>query len=626
MAFSLSRVTRLRFLRTFILPLVFASAAFTYALGTSGPSPSTGQADAGSRGGAQLRSVGSPLRFTTPFLLAGTDTLFPTGGNTPSDPQGFDLGDALQNQPIRRVITAAGGAQPYSYTLGPNLDPPRLGTVVLPSITPIGVITGNVSVAAGTAANAFVRFNIVLTDFLATQRTGIFYLRMFNSPIQFRFAQDRLPLAQQGIHYYADLETVGGVPPITYRVVPGVSSNSTNPVLPAGAVLEDAGLSLSPDGIVYGRPIVNGTLNFSITATDATGATATSRAGTGGFQPFALTVETNAQARSELVTLACSIKGNQVTPGKDSFTYSGLLDTRAETPASLAGSPFVLRIGTTSVSGSFNAKGKVNTTLPGNLKLSASLNGSRLKIKLTNAALTSALRATGLSGKQTLNTLIGLELVSFRTSDFLKFASVAHAGKYSLRYGLGTVGVPMAGAFQVISVHGADGKSGNSINLDLSSARATTPKTPKTPKVPTGPKTPTPPPLPDADSWDVTFIAVPRIGIDGGSNGKAILTGASSATIRIGTTFSQQLTLTQKPVQLEFRATGKDPGVFRLDLNPKTFVHRLQTNFISEDDTGIPPAIVTKDLNVFPLGLDFSGYSGESAKTMAPNRTEWAQR
>src|SRR5579862_5302046 len=109
-----------------LLSLISAAAAFSFAIATTSPGDSAAAARA-----AQARAVGTPLRFTNPFLLAGTDPRFPAGGNTPNDPKGFDLGDALQGQNIRRVISAAGGYQPYNFVLAPNLDSPLVGTATL---------------------------------------------------------------------------------------------------------------------------------------------------------------------------------------------------------------------------------------------------------------------------------------------------------------------------------------------------------------------------------------------------------------------------------------------------------------------------------------------------------------
>ena len=232
-------------IRLFSLPLLFAAAAFSYALATS-PATSAISSDAESRAAVQSRSVGSPLQFTNPFLLAGTDPLFPAGGNTPVGPNGYDLGDALQGQNIRRVISAAGGFQPYTFTLSPNLDAPRFGTATLPMLSTLGLVSGPVM-----AASNFLRFDVTLSDVISTQRRGVFFLKLLNAPAVFRFAQDRLPAIRQGDNFYTSLETLGGIPPITYTIVGAVTSTSTAPILP-GTKIEDAGLELSPDGILFG--------------------------------------------------------------------------------------------------------------------------------------------------------------------------------------------------------------------------------------------------------------------------------------------------------------------------------------------------------------------------------------
>ena len=54
--------------RTLLLSLISAAAAFSFAIATTSPGDSAAAARA-----AQARAVGTPLRFTNPFLLAGTD-------------------------------------------------------------------------------------------------------------------------------------------------------------------------------------------------------------------------------------------------------------------------------------------------------------------------------------------------------------------------------------------------------------------------------------------------------------------------------------------------------------------------------------------------------------------------
>jgi hypothetical protein len=593
-----------RIKRTLLSALFLAAAGFSFAIAT--PAPQDSSSSDAAKYEAQARAVGAPLRFTNPFLLAGTDPRFPNGGDTKKDPKGFDLGDAEQGQNIRRVITAAGGYQPYNFVLAPNLDSPLVGTATLPTLTPIGLLSGPVM-----AAGSFIRFNVTLTDFIATERTGIFFLRMLNSPAAFRFAVNRLPTAQQGNHYYTTIDTVGGVAPVTYVIVAGsVNSPSTTPLLPAGARLEDAGLSLSPDGILTGRPLVAGTLNFAVQATDATGAVASPRSGSGsgGSQSFKLDIEANTKANSELTTLSCAIKGSQTANSKDTFTYSGLLDMRNETAASLAGSTLTVRIGQTAISGKFDARGRVSAALPPSGKFSATLRSGRLTLKLRGASLAAGLGVSGLAAKTNVNTVIGLELISFRTSDVLNIPTNFRGGNYAMQYRLGGAGLPMTGAFQITALRGADAKTGTPIHFSLPSSRAGQPA------------------LPDGDNWDLSFVAAPRMGIEGGKTPGEVIGANTSATVRIGLSFSQQVSLTKRPVLLEFKGTTQTPGIARFRINPKTFINRLQVNTIAQQETAIPPAITTKDLTVFPFGLDLTGFSGDTGRCIAPDRTRWTQR
>jgi hypothetical protein len=593
------------------LPFVFAAVSFAYALATS-----DGLGQAVARAGVQSRAVGTPLRFTTPFLLAGTDPAFPTGGNTTDDPQGFDLGDVCGTGPFTRIITATGGYQPYTFTtqalfdkfnLGNDVAPPTL----VPSISPIGKLSGALSVPFGSA----LRFNILLTDFIATQRIGIFRFNLINCPGTFKFAIDRLPLAQLGNHYYADLETNNGVAPITYRVLPGVNAAGK-----AFARLEDAGLTLSPDGILIGRPVVAGTLNFSVQATDATGAVALARAGSGSSQAFALTVEANTQANSELATVQLSVSGRTAGGSQDTLTFSGYLDTRGEKLATLAGTALTIRVGPAAFAGTFDARGKIATTLAGKGKLTVALqpNTGLLKIKISNVDLANPLGASAFKTKTNQTFIFGLELVSFRTSDVVAVTTTVSSGKYALRYGLGKRGLPVTGGFQILTVFGQDGHTGGRAPI-FSLETQPLAKQPKQPKTPA-------PKGPDGSAWKVLFVAIPRVVVDGGKSGGDVLVNGGNATIRIGQNFSQNVSLTKKSVKLEFKNDGKSPGIFRLRLNPKSFLCTLETNVLAESDTAIQPAINTKDLTVFPLGMDLTGYSGQTGRIIAPNTSFWRGR
>jgi hypothetical protein len=120
----------------------------------------------------------------------------------------------------------------------------------------------------------------------------------------------------------------------------------------------------------------------------------------------------------------------------------------------------------------------------------------------------------------------------------------------------------------------------------------------------------------------VRFIGVPRA-----IETRPDISGTSSATVRIGGTFEQTLKLSLKKVRQEFKATNKDPGVWQFLLDPKRYVHRLQTNILTTDsDTAIPIATGNSTPDLFSLGLDIQGLTGEAGRVIVPNRDRWAQR
>src|SRR5471030_187489 len=59
------------------------------------------------------RFVGSNLHFSNPFLAGSQTAQFPAGGNTATDPQGFDLCDVAMGSQVSRYISAVDGVIPY---------------------------------------------------------------------------------------------------------------------------------------------------------------------------------------------------------------------------------------------------------------------------------------------------------------------------------------------------------------------------------------------------------------------------------------------------------------------------------------------------------------------------------
>ncbi|MGD0092246.1 MAG: hypothetical protein ABSE73_20210, partial [Planctomycetota bacterium] len=346
------------------LPVVVAAFCFSYALATSvaprGLAPRAPQT-------AQPRYLGSTLHFTNPFLQAGSDFGFAGGGGVGNDPQGFDLGDALGDPSagsITRYISAAGGFLPYSFTLVPLLGAAGNGGTAaapdLPSLSAVGILSG--TLPAGVAG--YLRFNVSVVDFAGTQRLGTFRLGIAPAgQTSFRFAHDQLPVADLNSTYFTKIETLGQRGAPVFSVVPDSVWLGTGKAQTRFNRLEEVGLSLAPDGVLLGRPSKKTDIIFTAQALDpATNLYAASRAGMGQSQMFVIKVQGKDTVTSELLAAACSVRGNRVLAGSDSFVYSGFLDTRGYTAPALAGSPLELRIGGAVFRGTFDDKGRVNAT------------------------------------------------------------------------------------------------------------------------------------------------------------------------------------------------------------------------------------------------------------------------
>ena len=637
----------------YLLPfaIVLAVCGFSYSLATTNPPGSASQASPRS---VKNREVGEGLRFTNPFLLVGSTTpgssdpvFFPQGGETASDPQGFDLGDAALGTPIVRYINGAGGFLPYEFNARPVVAPAPIGSGVVDGATGIYIPPqrlpfGKLSTFLPTGLGNVVRFDVTLSDLISEPRIGRFKLNIVNlATTPFKFAQDRLPNAQKGQSYFTNIQTVAAPGNVRFEAVENsiVVNNVTY------RRLEDAGLTLAPDGTLFGRPAKPFDIQFRATAIatndiryPAIGPIAASRDGTDpGGQTFILKVETPKPVSTELAASQCMARGvirdtpptpEQALRIKDSFTYTGYLDSKGETAASLAGNvsqPFVLRIGGGVYSGNFSDKGKIkialdefgnpvsptsSTPAPGSLDVSFSAKTGRITAKLKNVDLTSALgrRIFGNSSGEISNSktvqplIISFEIGSFRTCEVLQVETNVRNGRYSMQYRLGSRGYSRGGVFQILTTTGID-------NRDETSSR-----------------------------WLIRFLGVPAQDEPQAAPNEArptattVLSGTSKATIRIGDSFSQDCTVALKQVRLEFKATHTDAGIFQLLLDPKKFVHRLETNFIASSDTGVPAAITTKDATIFRLGMDLTtsattgGFTGETGRVIVPDRSTWFQK
>ncbi|HYG75924.1 MAG TPA: hypothetical protein VEK08_13050 [Planctomycetota bacterium] len=629
-----------------LLPVSILTAAlgFSFALATSSPEAEPRAAEPPRASG---RVIGEFLKFTNPFLqpftsnampnLLETDAVFFPAGGDVEDPddtdeefpvKGYDLGDACAGGQITRYISATGGFLPYRFLTKPVLDPRiTFGSAVLfdpPRLLPFGRLqVGTLPQGAGP-----IRFDVTLSDMISTQVTGRFRLNLVQcTPDEFRFAMSRLPTAQQGRMYWTNIQTIGGTPPIRFSV--------TDVDGTAGKRLEDVGLSFNPDdGTLFGRVMSAVDVKLTVVATDAAGRVAKQR-----FQPdpnvalassqsLVIPVIVAPSVSTEVAGLSAQVKGNVPVPGvatfKDSFVYSALLDPKGETLASLAGTPFVMRVGRRTYFDSalsrFDENGKIQLALdasgnpisaagkgkkaPGRLDVSFSHASGRLAVKLSGVNLSDAVGVS--DGKFTDRTfqplILGFEVGNLRTTEVLMLETQKTATRFAMNYALARRGFSRAGAFQIIDVEGIDARAGASQTGTRWLVRAFG----------------VPPQDTAANPAAKEKFAKPKA--------SELVSKATSVDVSIGEEFTQKVTVALKSVRLQFKGTSADAGLFSVYIDPRKFVHRVDTNVISEADTAIPMAIDTKDPTVFRFGMNFNGLKGESGRVIAPNVARWENR
>jgi hypothetical protein len=572
-----------------------AAIGFTVALATS-----RGLESHSARRDAAGRNVGGTkaLRFTNPFLIATNqfpqpafDPLYPVGGDVKDDPDGFDLGDVALGSTLLRYVNVSGGLMPYTLDIRPllgsslNIGGPAV-PVSLPTLSQSGKLTGLISPLAGTV----LRFDVDLVDAVGSDRFGRFKLNLLPANTSYRHAMSLLPIGVLGDTYHTNLETVGGAAPSVYSIQPG-TLRFNGQLIPR---IEDVGLTLTPDGYIIGRPAIAGAVSFVIQATDGLKFARSRDARTIG-QDFFIRIEPNGITTTELVASQVQIRGNRDKAGGDSFSYSGVLDTKGDINPTLAGEPVVLRIGGATFTGKFDAKGKLKQAFAdkGRFTVSLSQSTGAIRIKVTNANLSAGIGADAFQTKTTSPIILALEIGRLRTCEALQMPTVVSTKRFQLEYKLGTNrGVSVGGGFQIVSVKGLDGK-----DRDAN----------------------------EGDRWLVRFIGLPR-GIEGTAAADAVKAG-TSCTIRVGTSFVQTMTLALKNVRLEFKSTSSDPGIFRLLLDPRKFLHRLETNVLPTVATDIPIAFENTDAaSLFPLGMDIKGFNGDTGRVIIRGKQSWVQR
>jgi hypothetical protein len=553
--------------------LVFAVAGFCFAVSTGVPTEQPADVSA--------RAVGTsfPLRFTNPLVPATVE---------------YDLGDAALGSTdarvITRYVTAEGGLRPYRFTsTGPNsLTNAVQGTLSSLVLGVSGALVGTMpySLAVGNPLHTTVlgtpglHFQVTVEDSRgtsSTSQTAWFNLFLYDrNAVPFRFAMDRLPDARLCSSYVSRVDVIGGTAPYTYSLVsvtgPGISSN------------DDLGVFVTSDGAVIGNPLAEGTFTLVIRCTDAAGAVAAGRNGSGSSQAFLLNVLPNPIVSSDLLTLSCVVKGDAGNLGRDTLKFTGIVNAQGQDLAELMNSSFSFQLGNISASGKLGRSGSLKQRQTDGSELSVKINpnSGTLDVKIKKGVFATALNAAALiDGQLTrrpLQVTIGDALVS---SEVLDFETSVRGSRYALNYKLGRNGSSAAGGFLVTNVKGKDGVGSGGL---------------------------------PGDAWRVGFLAAARKGLRTATNPG--LNDISGVTIRVGANFVQALTgpgFKSRGDRTSFSG-GRAGNVSKFTFNARMSKGTLNTNVLTFKSTGIPQAInAVKYGNVyFPLGVDITRSAGAS--------------
>ena len=564
--------------RTLAVGLVFALAGFCYAVSNT--------AIETLHSNAEIRSVGSgiTLRFTNPLVSSTTE---------------YDLGDASFAGTIVRYVTAEGGIRPFRFTSDGSLSLANAieGTFSSLDLGLSGVLAGTLSNTISSASKTVTgapgfRFQVRVQDARGNSSdsaTGTFNLFLVNSANQFRFAIDKLPDARLAATYVSRVEVIGGKFPLVFSLV-SVANASTG----ATSTPESLGLFLSSDGTLMGRPLATGTFSLKIRCTDVSGSIAKNRANSTSDGTFTVIIKDSPVTSTDNLTTACNVRGGIGTVGADMLRYSGYINVLGQDNFNLLNSAFSFRLSGIGISGQLDKKGMLAQNLSdgSKVKVKVSAKSGRIDVSISKGSFSNALTATalvdGVNTRKALQVTVGDAVVS---SEVLDFDTRTSGDKYTLDFKLGRNGSSAAGAFQIVSVKGKDDTTSGGL---------------------------------PGDAWRVMFIAEPRSGITAAGGLSQGLDNVTSATVRIGQSFSQNLlgaTVEAAGNKLSFHG-DRSSGVKRLTLDARRFTGHLETNVLSTKSTGIPQASQSPAFGniFFQLGVDLvrgtfgTPFSGEHAR------------
>ncbi|PPT45886.1 autotransporter outer membrane beta-barrel domain-containing protein [Xanthomonas arboricola] len=257
------------------LPAATAGSAYSQTLSASGgTAPYTFAITAGALPAGLSLSAGGVLSGT-PTASGGfnfTATATDSGGSPTSGARAYTLTVAVATTTFPATSLPAGTAgQAYSSALNPATGGVAPYTyAVTAGALPAGItLDGSSGALTGTPGSVgSFSFSVTATDSTTgtpSQATRGYNLTIAAPPIV--VAPSALPSATRGTAYSQTLSASGGTAPYTYALASGT--------LPAG-------ITLASNGTLSGTATVEGSFNFTVTATDANTFTAT--------QAYALTV------------------------------------------------------------------------------------------------------------------------------------------------------------------------------------------------------------------------------------------------------------------------------------------------------------------------------------------------
>lgn len=596
------------FSRTYYSVLIgFLAAAlgFSYALATSS---TTEESDVVSR--AAGTNPRQPLTFTNPFANGSTDR---------------DLGDIALGSAIIRHIHARGGFSPYRFTSDRSTTTNSDGSggtlfagvktlgeaeIAFPTIKPSsstaavflnGRLSGQVGDSTGTIAPGTpLRFDVTVADSRGTnpnKHTETFRLT-FADPSIFKIAQSTLNSGIQFNRYYDKIEVVNGRAPFTYTVT-AVTVNGTT------SSLDTVGLFLNKrNGVLNGRPLAVGAYAVTIDVVDSLGFHARSRDTKSVGQTVTFNIDPATRISADIFSTKASIKGDTAVAGKDTITYSGLINLAGKNVSDLDGLPVTLSVGSYTSPSVTLTGGKGAVSGPPAMSVSIGSDGTvKISIKnesfgtamsiITNGELASSTKILALS--LTVGDVNSPTKPLYQSAELVRFQVKAKSSKFDLEYKFGPDN--LGGGFFITSVTGKDDKAET------------------------------------GDAWLVSFISLAP-----NSKKLATLGTVAQTTIGIGTDFFNSIATSVNGDTLKSTAKPdpKTAVVVKAAYNDKTGKGAVLTGLLPSSSTlpntqtGILPALKAGGKNSpFPFLVSFQDGNGnellgfEGSKRILPKGTTW---